>query len=149
MPNCYKPVNNLLTKPINRFMMIVHKVINRFIMMSEINVGGRGKNAPYDTKLMRIPTPLEPQILQIKARYIEFLERGGNFQQPPDYLLDKKLVNKNNDDCNQSDLVNALDKLVNKINSKESGYKSNSAAQLIKDLMELYNFLQSDNNTED
>jgi|GEM_PF-6232587 len=103
--------------------------------MSEINVGGRGKNAPYHTKLTRVPIPLEPQILEIKARYIEFLERGGNPQEPPNYLLEEKPVNNNVYD--QSALVDALDKLVNKIKSQESGYKKNSATHLIKDLMQL------------
>jgi len=108
--------------------------------MSEINVGGRGKNAPDHTKLTRVPIPLEPQISEIKARYIEFLERGGNPQEPPNYLLEEKLVN-NNIIYDQSALVDALDKLVNKIKSQESGSKKNSATHLIKDLMQLRNLI--------
>ena len=31
--------------------------------------GGRGKKAPYDTKLARIPVPLAEQINQLVERY--------------------------------------------------------------------------------
>ena len=110
------------------------------MIMSQINIGGRYRRAPYDTKLMRIPTPLESQVLQIKAKYIEFLETGGDVQQPPNYL-DEKPVNKNITDDNEQ-LISLIKKLVNKINSKQPGYKSNSAGQLIKDVMELYDLVQ-------
>ena len=112
--------------------------------MSQINAGGRWRKAPYETKLIRVPCPLEAQVDKLKLLYIEFLEAGGNPQQPTNYLLNKKVVNKNNDEIYLY-LVNALNKLVNKIKSRESGYKGNSASQLIKELIELENLIQLSN----
>ncbi|MCT7976065.1 hypothetical protein [Laspinema olomoucense] len=40
--------------------------------------GGRGKIAPYKTKLMRVPVPVELQVMQLCNRYREFIEVGGN-----------------------------------------------------------------------
>ncbi len=48
--------------------------------------GGRGKIAPYQTKLMRVPVPVELQVMQLCDRYREFIEAGGNPQEPPPML---------------------------------------------------------------
>ncbi len=56
--------------------------------------GGRGKIAPYQTKLMRVPVPVELQVMQLCGkrsyaagnRYREFIECGGNPQAPPPML---------------------------------------------------------------
>ncbi|MCT7969747.1 hypothetical protein NG799_25880 [Laspinema sp. D1] len=48
--------------------------------------GGRGKIAPYQTKLMRVPVPVESQVMQLCDRYREFIEAGGNPEEPPPML---------------------------------------------------------------
>ncbi|MCT7969856.1 hypothetical protein NG799_26425 [Laspinema sp. D1] len=48
--------------------------------------GGRGKKAPYETKLMRVPVPMESQVEELSARYREFVAAGGNPEQPPSLL---------------------------------------------------------------
>lgn len=48
--------------------------------------GGRGKKAPYQTKLMRVPVPVELQVMQLSERYREFIEAGGNPEEPPSML---------------------------------------------------------------
>ena len=55
--------------------------------------GGRGKKAPYDTKLARIPVPLTEQVNQLVERYQEYVAGGGQPLSPP-ILLDEKPVNK-------------------------------------------------------
>ncbi|HEY9838049.1 MAG TPA: hypothetical protein V6D27_14265 [Vampirovibrionales bacterium] len=45
--------------------------------------GGRGKKAPYQTKQMRVPVPVELQVMQLCERYREFVESGGNPEEPP------------------------------------------------------------------
>ncbi|AFY85501.1 hypothetical protein [Oscillatoria acuminata] len=48
--------------------------------------GGRGKKAPYETKQMRVPVPLESQVMQLCDRYRGFIEAGGNPNEPPSML---------------------------------------------------------------
>lgn len=57
--------------------------------------GGRGKKAPYDTKLARIPVPLAEQINQLVERYQEYIAEGGQPLSPPSWFADKP-VNKIN-----------------------------------------------------
>jgi hypothetical protein len=45
--------------------------------------GGRGKKAPYQTKQMRVPVPVESQVEELSARYREFVAAGGNPEEPP------------------------------------------------------------------
>lgn len=49
-------------------------------------VGGRGKAAPYATKLVRIPEPLESQIGELKSRYYGFLDAGGSPDKPVNWI---------------------------------------------------------------
>lgn len=60
--------------------------------------GGRGKTAPYETKQMRIPIALEPQIQELIARYREWISQSGpsvvGMNNPP-RLLDKPVDNFN------------------------------------------------------
>jgi hypothetical protein len=56
--------------------------------------GGRGKIAPYQTKLMRVPVPVELQVMQLCDRYREFIEGGGNPQEPPPMLESRLLSGK-------------------------------------------------------
>jgi len=57
--------------------------------------GGRGKLAPYQTKLVRIPIPLAFQVNQLVERYQDYIADGGESASPPQ-LLDTKPVNKIN-----------------------------------------------------
>ena len=69
--------------------------------------GGRGKKAPYDTKLARIPVPLAEQINPVVERYQEYIAEGGEPLSPPIWLFEKP-VNKINP---------YSDKPVNNLNS--------------------------------
>lgn len=39
--------------------------------------GGRGVSAPYETKQMRVPEPLEPQIQELVSRYRDWISKSG------------------------------------------------------------------------
>ncbi len=81
--------------------------------------GGRGKTAPYETKQMRVPEPLEPQIQELVSRYRSWIFKlssreivGAN---NPPYLLDKPV-----DDFKQqldTEEVKHPDKLVDRFDS--------------------------------
>ena len=45
--------------------------------------GGRGKKAPYSTKLMRVPVPMKAQVLQLVDRYQSYLDSGGDALNSP------------------------------------------------------------------
>jgi hypothetical protein len=45
--------------------------------------GGRGKKAPYHTKLMRVPEPIAAQVEALGLRYQEFIVAGGDSANPP------------------------------------------------------------------
>jgi hypothetical protein len=55
-------------------------------------IGGRGKIAPYHTKLVRIPVPVVSQVNQLVERYQDYIAEGGEAINPPQ-LLDLKPVN--------------------------------------------------------
>jgi hypothetical protein len=55
-------------------------------MTFAIAKGGRGKTAPYDSKLVRIPTPIENQVSQLANQYRQWVESGGNAYDPPQFL---------------------------------------------------------------
>lgn len=60
--------------------------------------GGRGKSAPYETKQMRVPVGLEPQIQELIARYREWISQSGSSvvgTNNPPRLLDKPVDNFN------------------------------------------------------
>lgn len=65
------------------------------------------------TKLVRIPVKLENQILS----FSHDLDNGNN--------------------CTNSLVTEKIKQLINKVDNKEKGYRSNSATQLIKDLRAL------------
>lgn len=59
--------------------------------------GGRGVSAPYETKQMRVPEPLEPQIQELVSRYRDWISKSGRESgigtgNPP-CLLDKPVDN--------------------------------------------------------
>ncbi len=52
--------------------------------------GGRGKKAPYSTKLMRVPVPMKTQVLQLVDRYQSYLSSGADALNPPMLLGDSE-----------------------------------------------------------
>lgn len=60
--------------------------------------GGRGHAAPYETKQMRVPVGLEPQIQELISRYREWISKCrsevADANNPP-RLLDKPVDNFN------------------------------------------------------
>jgi hypothetical protein len=57
--------------------------------MADKPKGGRGKKAPYDTKLMRVPKPIAAQVELLSSQYQEFLVAGGDPANPPLFLPKK------------------------------------------------------------
>ncbi len=55
--------------------------------------GGRGKKAPYKTKLMRVPVPMKAQVKQLVDRYQSYLTSGGDALNPPMLLGDSESIN--------------------------------------------------------
>jgi hypothetical protein len=51
--------------------------------------GGRGKKAPYQTKLMRVPEPIAAQVEALGLRYQEFIAAGGDPANPPFFLVER------------------------------------------------------------
>lgn len=58
-------------------------------------VGGRGKKAPYETQVMRVPVPIAPQVEQFIESYRESIinEEENNQEQTSKILTDITLVN--------------------------------------------------------
>ena len=48
--------------------------------------GGRGHVAPYQTKMERVPVPMQPQVKVLVESYREFISVGGDPNLPPDFL---------------------------------------------------------------
>jgi hypothetical protein len=57
--------------------------------MADKPKGGRGKKAPYDTKLMRVPEPIAAQVEMLSSQYQEFIAAGGDPANPPLFLPKK------------------------------------------------------------
>lgn len=57
--------------------------------MADKPKGGRGKKAPYDTKLMRVPKPIATQVEVLSSHYQEFIAAGGDPTNPPLFLPKK------------------------------------------------------------
>ncbi len=55
--------------------------------------GGRGRKAPYQTKLMRVPVPMKAPVLQLVERYQSYLDSGGDALNPPMLLGDSESAN--------------------------------------------------------
>ncbi len=56
--------------------------------------GGRGKKAPYSTKLMRVPLPMKNQVKELVERYQTYLSSGGDALNPSMLLGDSESINK-------------------------------------------------------
>ena len=79
--------------------------------------GGRGQRARYQTKLMRVPVPLEQQVNELVERYQTYLASGDELDagSPPN-LLDSQ-----QDDL--SELYRLLNGLAQHVESKDTGYR--------------------------
>ena len=100
--------------------------------MAEINRGGRGRRAPYETTHCRIPTELVPLVQMLSDSY--------KLAYPNTYSLIAAIgtalapAGEAKTDCQKeySKLVNRIRELTEKLGT--TGYKKNSASQLIKEL---------------
>lgn len=98
--------------------------------MATFDIGGRGKTAPYKSKLMRVPCPLEPQVLELKKRYCNYLKkRYADINKVPRFLS-KKYV------CRDDRSMVAI-RLTNLIGEIESNDSKGSRAYLQEVLKEL------------
>jgi hypothetical protein len=77
--------------------------------------GGRGKKAPYHTKLMRVPEPIAAQVDVLGLQYQEFIAAGGDPANPP-LLLER--IQKQPDAVKQKRTITATDKLTEKTSSE-------------------------------
>jgi len=98
--------------------------------------GGRGQKAPYETKLMRVPVPLEDQINKLAEMYRNHLEANpeADPNKTPNFMRQnhKKL----------NGLIKELEIIIKNHADKKPGYLSNSFAQGIKHLKEIINSLK-------
>lgn len=98
--------------------------------------GGRGQKAPYETKLMRVPIPLEKQINQLVELYRNHLE--ANPEADPN-----KTPNLTDQSHNQlKSLIEELETIIKNHADKKAGYLSNSFGQGIKHLKQIVNSLK-------
>ena len=74
--------------------------------------GGRGKKAPYHTKLMRVPEPIAAQVDALGLRYQEFIAAGGDSANPPFFLVER--IQKQSDAVKPKPTRTASDKLIEK-----------------------------------
>ena len=97
--------------------------------------GGRGKKAPYETKLMRVPVPLEEQIQEMIAQYQKHIDEGRDVNTPPTVVTNIAtqemlgMLNK---------IRSALKKIAVKVSRKSTGYQPNSFSQGMKDLKDIF-----------
>ena len=78
--------------------------------------GGRGKKAPYATKLMRVPEPIAAQVDALGLRYQEFIAGGGDSANPPFFLVER--IQKQPDAAKQKRTRTAAAQLTEKTSSE-------------------------------
>ena len=88
--------------------------------------GGRGKKAPYHTKLMRVPEPIAAQVDALGLQYQEFIAVGGDPANPP-LLLER--IQKQPDAVKQKRTRTVADKLTEKTSSEFVGVEKLSKEQ--------------------
>lgn len=124
--------------------------------------GGRGYKAPYITKQVRIPKPIEAQINELIERYQDYLNTGGSPDSPPQLLdldrsddienlksevqtLQKKLVQLSQFKTKQEKALPLIRRAVippNGSNKGEKGYQSKSFSKGIEDIREALRLLE-------
>ncbi len=91
--------------------------------------GGRGKKAPYDTKLMRVPEPIAPQVDALSLQYQEFIAAGGDPANPPFFVLEK--IKKQPDTAKKKHTETMGDQLAEKTSSEFVEAEKLSKQQLL------------------
>ncbi len=124
--------------------------------------GGRGYKAPYVTKQVRIPKPIEAQVDQLIERYQDYLATGGSPDSPPQLLdldrsddienlksevqtLKKKLVQLMQFKTKQEKALPLIQHAVtfpNGSNRGEKGYQAKSFSKGIEDIREALKLLE-------
>lgn len=103
-------------------------------------VGGRGKKASYDTKLVRVPEPLEHQVTELKARYYGFIDGGGDPYKPVNWIRDEESKQDDGGETNQLELINDLirrwEDEMDKVNTK-TNVRWDKAAKLLAELRQV------------
>lgn len=59
---------------------------NRKMQKKYRHKGGKGFKSPYEITHMRVPEPLKIQFQKAKEKYDEFIENGGDPNNPPDFF---------------------------------------------------------------
>jgi len=91
--------------------------------------GGRGKKAPYATKLMRVPEPIATQVDALGLRYQEFIAAGGNPANPPFFLVER--IQKQPDAVKQKRTRTAAVQLAEKTSSEFAEAEKFSKEELV------------------
>jgi hypothetical protein len=124
--------------------------------------GGRGYKAPYVTKQVRVPKPIEEQVDQLIERYQDYLATGGSPDNPPQLLdldrsddveslksqiqtLQKRLVQLMQFKARQEKalpLIQHAVALPNGSNKGEKGYQAKSFSKGIEDIREALKLLE-------
>lgn len=108
---------------------------------SQIQKGGRGKKAPYESTHSRVPAPLKVQITELINAYQEWVEEGGDPENPPEFY--SRQDNKVNHAIGK--VINKLKQLEFYVTAKDKGYSANSFSQGIKLLKEIFDLLKAVN----
>lgn len=87
--------------------------------------GGRGYKAPYETHQIRVPDPIASQVHALIDGYQEYLQEGGNPEEPP-WLLQKAV--------HSGELLQKVQDLQEKLSTMEK-LKYESIATLQKALV--------------
>lgn len=124
--------------------------------------GGRGYKAPYETKQVRIPQPIDSQVSELVERYQDYLATGGSPDNPPQLLdldrsddvenlkselqnLQKKFVKLTQFKVKQEkalQLIQYAVTLPNGSNKGEKGYQAKSFSKGIEDIREALKLLE-------
>jgi hypothetical protein len=76
--------------------------------MAEKPKGGRGKTAPYFTTHIRVPEALIDQCREMVDFYREYIEDGGDPDNPPRYIV-RPLRKESSPGQRLMDMLNELD----------------------------------------
>lgn len=101
--------------------------------MNSFDIGGRGKIAPYKSKLMRVPCPLEEQVSEMKNRYCNYLKKPyADINKVPRFLK-KKYIRRDDRSMVAIRLTNLIEALELDIHKESRPY----IAQVIEELKEI------------
>jgi hypothetical protein len=108
---------------------------------SLIQKGGRGKKAPYESTHSRVPAPLKGQITKLINSYQQYVEEGGDPENPPQFNQGQDIKK----DAAVGKLIKKIKQLESRVDTKEKGYSANSFSQGIKTLKEIFDLLKGVN----